>query len=452
MLRENSVDQGRDNRLFIADDSREERFLVVQLSNEVVAQFIFHGFNPIAAAFQLTKRGGTIHGIASINLLCANVVGFTLKIKQARRRVANPDKKLYHRGHVMIFSPDKTLIVRFSSVGDILLSSLLVRTFRKRFPSCRLDFVVKEEYADLVQHNPNLTNVLPFARNGTFAELQELRATIQRTRYDLVIDIHDSVRSRFLSLGAKRVVRIDKRKLARFLLVKLKINMYEEFGGAPSVALRYLEPVSHLGVEDDGNGLECFVSEKERETADALLSRAGFGTQKKFIGICPSAKHANKMWPAENFAGVASEVWNRHHQPIVLFGSESEVERCIEIEGRIRGATRECQVLNLAGKVNLMETAAVMDRCPMVISNDSGLMHLAASRKRSVLAVFGPTVQELGFFPFGTKSLVIENEGLKCRPCTHIGLTTCPKGHFRCMNDITIERVTDAAHMLLRDA
>jgi lipopolysaccharide heptosyltransferase II len=352
----------------------------------------------------------------------------------------------------MAFSPDKALIIRFSSVGDILLSSLLVRTFRKRFPSCRMDFVVKEDYADLVRHNPNITNILTFPKNGTFDDLKQLRASLRSTEYDLVVDIHDNLRSRYLSIGARHVVRIDKRKLARFLLVRFKINAYDAFGGTPSVALRYLEPVRDFGVEDDGNGLECFVAEKEKETAEGLLTRAGFGTQEKFIGICPSAKHLNKMWPAERFAAVAAELWNRYRDPIVLFGSASEVERCIEIEGRIRNATRECKILNLAGKVNLLETAAFMDHCSIVISNDSGLMHLAAARKRKVVAVFGPTVQELGFFPFGTKSVVVENEGLKCRPCTHIGLPTCPKGHFRCMNDIRVERVMDAAHELLRDA
>jgi heptosyltransferase-2 len=352
----------------------------------------------------------------------------------------------------------KTLIIRFSSIGDIVLSSLLVRAFRRRYPECQLDFVVKEEFADLVRYNPHIAHVITFPRRGSVHDLRQLRARVREAKYDLIIDIHDSLRSRFLCFGAKRVVRIDKRKFERFLLVNLKLNWYERFGGAPSVALRYLEPVREFGVADDGQGLEFFCTDDVRVRVDQRVRDSGFEAGDQFIAVCPSAKHNTKMWLKERFAEAASALSKKYGHPVVLFGSgESEVRRCDEIEEAIRAlrsASRtsrpEPRILNLAGKLSLAETAAMMDKCAIVITNDSGLMHLAAARKCNVVAIFGPTVKELGFFPFGTRSVVVENSALACRPCTHIGLPSCPKGHFKCMNDVSVQEVLDAATQLLR--
>jgi heptosyltransferase-2 len=106
-------------------------------------------------------------------------------------------------------------------------------------------------------------------------------------------------------------------------------------------------------------------------------------------------------------------------------------------------------VLNLAGSLSLMETAAAMDRCSAVVTNDTGLMHLATARQRPVVAVFGPTVREFGFYPLGNTSLVLEVGALDCRPCTHIGRSYCPKEHFRCMLDIPAQRAVDGVAQLL---
>jgi heptosyltransferase-2 len=343
---------------------------------------------------------------------------------------------------------EKALIIRFSSIGDILLSSLLVRVFRKRFPACRLDFLVKEEYADLVQHNPNLSSVIRFPANGKFDDLVKLKKQIRETRYDLTIDIHDSLRSRYLCFGMPNVVRINKRKLARFLLVKTKWNFYHLFGGAPNVAERYLEPVEHLGVENDGGGLEIYLPEKATEKGKQLVSDRERNGASQFIGLAPSASHANKIWSGEGFAEVAASLASRNKAVIVLFGSAKDIPRCNEIERIITEKVPAIRVLNLAGKTSLVEAAAVMDYCSLIVTNDSGLMHLGAARKKKILAIFGPTVREFGFFPYGTRSVVLENNILSCRPCTHIGLPECPKKHFRCMKDINPAQVIEAAQEL----
>ncbi len=348
----------------------------------------------------------------------------------------------------MADSINRALIIRFSSVGDIVLSSLLVRAFRSRFPAAQIDFVVKQEYADLVRFNPHITSVKEFPAGGTFAHLNRLRSEIQSERYDLVVDIHDSLRSRFLCFGAKHVVRINKRKLARFLLVRFKLNVFDKLGGAPNVALRYLESVYRFGVKDDGKGLELFFHQENERRVRQLIVDSGLAPKANFIGICPSAKHNNKMWLKERFAETAAELSRDRKSPIVIFGSEIERERSDAIERLIAQRNPDAKILNLAGKISLTETAAMMDFCSIVITNDSGLMHLASARKRNVVAIFGPTVMEFGFFPFGTNNAVVENAGLYCRPCTHVGLPNCPEGHFKCMNEITTDRVIQSANAL----
>lgn len=343
----------------------------------------------------------------------------------------------------------KTLIVRLSSVGDIVLSSLLIRAFHSRFPQCQIEYLVKEEYADLVRYNPHISRTLVFPSHGSLADLCRLRKSIRKSGYDLLIDIHDSLRSRVLCFGAPHAVRIRKRKLARFLLVQCKLDLYSQFGGAPSVAERYCEPVRSLGVVDDGGGLDLAVPEPIRLRTAETLQNHGIGESRLAIGICPAARHATKVWPPEFFARAASMLAASRGMPVILFGNLEERARCESIASAIREQSPGVAVTVLAGDLTLLETAAAMDSCALVITNDSGLMHIAAARKRNVVAIFGSTVRQFGFFPFGTASRVVEQSGLKCRPCTHIGRDRCPRGHFRCMNDTTADQLVRTANELL---
>ena len=339
----------------------------------------------------------------------------------------------------------KTLVIRLSSVGDVVLASPLLRSLRGRFPSCQVDFLVKADYADLVRHNPHVARVIEFPGNGSPADLYRLRGEILSSGYDLIIDIHDSLRSRFLCAGAKRVVRINKRKIARALLVRFKKDEYARWGGAPAVIDRYIEPLRPYGVENDGKGLELFVPAAIEKTVASLLAGEGIYPEDRCIGVCPSARHANKVWLAERYAAAAGELADRHGAPVLLFGSAEERERCEEIAAAILLAHPRVRVANLAGWTSLLETAAAMDHCSVVLTNDTGLMHIAAARETSVVAVFGPTVRQFGFFPDPARATVLEARGLSCRPCTHIGLPDCPKGHFLCMREITTEQMVAAA-------
>ena len=344
---------------------------------------------------------------------------------------------------------NRTLIVRLSSVGDIVLSSLLIRVLHSRFPQCQIEYLVKEEYADLVRYNPHISQTRVFPSHGTLADLRRLRQNIGESGYDLLIDIHDSLRSRVLCLGAPHVVRIRKRRFARSVLVCCKLDLYARCGGAPGVARRYCEPVSSFGVVDDGAGLEIFIPEDVQNRTAHRLREYGIGPGRPALGMCPSARHATKMWLPERFAASAGILGMSHGLPVLLFGSAGERARCDAIALTIREQSPGVPVVVLAGELTLLETAAAMDACALVITNDSGLMHIAAARKRRVVALFGSTVRQFGFFPFGTDARVIETSGLRCRPCTHIGRDRCPRGHFRCMKDITVDQLVRASDELL---
>ncbi|MEO5928402.1 MAG: glycosyltransferase family 9 protein, partial [Candidatus Kapaibacterium sp.] len=254
--------------------------------------------------------------------------------------------------------------------------------------------------------------------------------------YDIVFDLHNSLRSRYMraALG-KEVAVFAKPSLAKWLLVHRKINRLHPIIPIPE---RYLAVGGPFGLKNDGLGLELFTG--------GALSPILPVADRRTIALAPGARHATKRWPAESFAALGTMLAREHGARIILFGSAGERELCGTIARDIDG-----DVVNLAGHITLPEAAAAMDCCDLVVSNDSALAHVAAARQRPVVAIFGSTVREFGFAPYGTRSLVVENEGLYCRPCTAIGRESCPEKHFRCMLEITVEDVMEGIARLHGD-
>lgn len=340
------------------------------------------------------------------------------------------------------------LIIRFSSLGDIILASPLIRVVRAACPSARIDFLVKSQYAELLKFNPCLSSIIELKTNSD-EELRSLKRSIQATRYDLILDIHNSLRSRKLRLFSRtRHVRVvNKRVIKRFALVHLKRNYYKNL---VSVADRYLETVRKFGIKDDGKGLEVFVPDETASAVKTMMSKHKLERYETVIGLAPAARHFTKRWPQERFVECGVQATKGQRRKILIFGNREERDYCGDIAQMINAAAGSSVAESLAGSLSLLETAAALDFCTVVVSNDTGIMHLAAARKRKVVAIFGSTVRELGFFPYGTQSIVVENKGLHCRPCSHIGLDRCPEGHFRCMIDINAEEVISATENVLQ--
>ncbi len=341
----------------------------------------------------------------------------------------------------------KTLILRLSSIGDIILASPLIRLLRKKFPSARIDFVVRKEFADLVRYNPNITNVYEIDTTGNSTALKNLADLLKNINYDNIIDIHNNFRTRRLRslLNTKKSVVVNKRTWPRLMLTLFKKNIYSS---VVSVADRYVETVYYLGIQNDNEGVEVFIPQEIINKATILWQAAFIRQPAHVIALCPAAKHFTKMWPPEQFAELGKQCVN-DGSSVVLFGGANDEKYCERIRDlMISSGVPEEMVVNFAGKSSLLESAALMDRCEIVVANDSGLMHIAAARKRPVVGIFGPTVGEFGFFPVGTNTEILQVQGLSCRPCSHLGGQKCPKGHFRCMKEILPDRVFQSIRKL----
>jgi heptosyltransferase-2 len=307
-------------------------------------------------------------------------------------------------------------------------------------PKARIDFVVKKEYADLVKFNHHVSVVHEFDDSRGFAGLRELKETLRAERYDLVVDIHNNLRTIYLRnfCNTKEVVTVNKRLVERWQLVHLKRNVYSD---SLHVADRYIETLNEFGIPNDGKGLELFIPDEIQFTVSGKLAKLRLNGFDKVIGVCPGAKHFTKRWQKEKFAAVCTRLANDMHAKLLVFGGAEDKNDCAAVASEVNARASGNAATDLAGEFSLLEVAAAMEFCDVVLTNDSGLMHIACARQRKVIAIFGSTVKEFGFAPYGTESVLIENTSLACRPCSHIGRPQCPKGHFKCMNDVGIDEV-----------
>lgn len=345
--------------------------------------------------------------------------------------------------------PNKTLVLRLSSIGDIVLASPLLRVMRNAVgKNARIDFVVKKEFSELVRHNHHLSVTYEYESASGIFGLLALAKELRAEQYELVVDIHDSVRTKILRklIGAKNVVVVNKRKKERQALIRHHKNIYTD---NLSVAERYIETVKKIGIQNDEKGLEIFIPDATQFEVSGKIATLRLNTFHHVIAICPGAKHFTKRWQKEKFAELAIRCCKEYHAKILLFGGASEKEDCSFVQNKISEAVSPNFVTNYAGEFSLLESAHAMEFCDLVITNDSALMHLAAAQHKKIVAIFGSTVKEFGFFPYGTESIVVEVGELYCRPCTHIGRSECPEKHFRCMNDISVDRVFSAVKKLL---
>lgn len=335
----------------------------------------------------------------------------------------------------------KILIIRLSSIGDILLTTPFIRQTRRKFPNSKIDFVIKEEFAQLLDHNTNVNNLIKFNSKGGSYKLGELKKSLVENHYDYIFDLHNNFRSIYLRQGHKKssVFRIEKNKIKQILYVKFKINNYTQ---VTPIAERYLNVGKNAGIIDDENGLEIFWDNNTKESVKQILEKQVINPNDQVIAIAPGAGFYTKRWPVENYKKFILNIMEKHHYKVVVLGNEND-----KLQGKVLAELEN--VIDLTGQLSLLQTAVVLSNSKALISNDTGLMHMATAVYTPVLAIFGSTVKEFGFYPYRSKSIVVEAEGLECRPCSHIGRHTCPKEHFKCMNDITPDIVFENFQRLI---
>lgn len=331
---------------------------------------------------------------------------------------------------------EKILIIRLSSIGDIILTTELVRLVRKLYPEAEIDFLIQKEYAELLENNSRINNILKYDKKITMAENNRNRDKYLNNReYDLIIDLHNNIRSRYYRKGIyKNLLKLKKYRIEKFAMV----HFNNSFNEMPHVTERYYNVISELGIERDDRGLEVWLPNE-------LAYKATENKEKSnIIGIAPGAKHFTKMFPKEKLILLFKElllIYPKHKFKIFGISSDKPISKILKEIGNDK-------VEDFCGELSLLETAKEIDECDVLLTNDSGLMHLAAARKVPTLAIFGSTVPQFGFSPYGNRSEIVEVD-IDCRPCTHIGRDKCPKGHFNCMNLIENKMVLEKLEGLI---
>lgn len=339
----------------------------------------------------------------------------------------------------------KCLIIRLGSLGDIILTTPVIRALKERHPDAVVDFLVKKEYHDLLSANPHLNRVITLDSKGLHKGLTGLLEISKELRvggYTHLIDLHGNLRSRIISrlLPGSKTLRYDKQALKRRLLLSgFKVATRHTV----DAYLAALNPLVECGTRNAECGFpKIYISKEEQDRVDLFLSKTGIPGSETIIGISPGAKWQTKRWMEDSFIEVGRRSVKELGAKVIVFGGPDEIELCERVAAGIGK-----EALSVAGKVGLKETAALINRCKVFVSNDSGPMHIATAVGTPVVAIFGPTVQGFGFSPLG-KGVVVEKE-LECRPCSLHGSNNCPKRHFECMKGIKADEVFEKVKELL---
>jgi heptosyltransferase-2 len=320
-------------------------------------------------------------------------------------------------------APD-ILVVRFSAIGDILLITPLLRAIRARYRGARIAVLTKEQYVPLLSHNPHVSEVLGVAPEEGFRAVAE---RIHSVRYTHLLDLHGNLRSHALRRLAPGPWRsYAKRWLERAILITIKRDIY---GAWLPIAERYFEAAAELDVQPDGEPPDFFIGEEADKRAGDGLSSLGLGRDRPIVAMAPGAAHATKRWPAEYWVDLIRRITPTGADVVVLGGPDDA-----ELASRI-AERAGANVASLAGALGLQETGAVIRRAEALISGDTGVMHMATGVGTPVVALFGPTVRQFGFFPYRSDAGVVELD-LPCRPCSAHGSARCPLGHHRCMKQM----------------
>lgn len=336
----------------------------------------------------------------------------------------------------------KILVFRLSSIGDIVLTTALLRCLRNTYPDAQIDFVVKRQFAAILQCVPFVSHVHQFDSTIGIKGLFRLQRKLRKQKYDVVLDIHKNWRSIFISnfIGAHKVFSFSKHVLKRYFLIRWKIDAYNV---PRPVYLRFIDTAKKIGVADDGKKTELVVPEYAQQIVDNYLEDNGIKPHKNIVVICPGASFENKQWNEENFIILAQTILKTIPTQIVLLGGYKEKKICENIASQCKGT-----ILSVAGVFDLSQSAALLNRAQLTIANDTGMLHMSESLNVPVVGIYGPTVRQFGYFPILEQSRVAQVE-LDCRPCTKMGMNYCPKKTYACMKLITVDTVYNFAVKIL---
>ena len=318
----------------------------------------------------------------------------------------------------------KILVIRFSSIGDLVLTTPVIRCIRRQLPAVELHFLCKNGLKPVMETNPHIDRLHTFRK-----EDPSLVQRLLSEQFDYVVDLQKNRHSRRICRRLQvPYSTFPKLNFRKFLLVAFKWNLMPDL----HVVDRYFRAVERLGVKNDGQGLDFCIKDADFRELEA------FALPEKYVAVAVGSRHATKQMPAEMLEAVAL----KSRLPLVFLGDGKDAAIVACIAQRLPERT-----LNLCGKLSLRASAACLSRAETLLTGDTGLMHIAAALQKRVVSVWGNTVPAFGMYPYmpqhPERSMLVENSRCRCRPCSKLGFERCPLRHFSCMRGIPAERIVD---------
>ena len=312
----------------------------------------------------------------------------------------------------------KVLILRFSSIGDIVLTTPAIRCLKEQFPGVEIHFCTKRIYQPLIHSNP-------YIDQGHYLDdsLSNLVRILRTERYDYIIDLHNNLRTKLIKLSLNiRTYTINKLNMRKWLYVRWKLDVMPD----QHIVDRYLATLKPFGVQNDGAGLDYFIPVADQIEPHELPATHQSG----YVAYAIGGQHATKRLPLDRMIDLCRQM----HEPVVLLGDIND-----QATGEaIRQTLGNSLIYNACGRYTLNQSASLLQQARVVFSHDTGLMHIAAALRKTVYSIWGSTTPQLGMYPYKTQYYVLEKKELGCRPCSKIGFEQCPLHHFRCMNELPL--------------
>ena len=325
----------------------------------------------------------------------------------------------------------KTLILQTAFIGDVVLAEPLIEGIMEKYPGAEISFLTIPYSAPVLMNHPRLKEVLVFDKRGgnSLRNTREMVKTLKRRKFDLAIVPHRSLRSAAMVWMAGIPERIGFDRSAGKLLLTDRVEYRKDWH-------EVRRNLSLIGLADAEIAPRIYPGDKEMDKAEEFLRGAGIGGG--FTAIAPGSIWETKKWPEEYYHDLCCLMEVRGMPPVVLTGGPKEVEVCQKVAAGSQG-----YVQIAAGKLNPLESAALISKAGVMIANDSAAGHIAAAVGTKVMSIFGPTVPDFGFAPYGKGNMVIGHPDLYCRPCRIHGSKECPEKHFRCMLEMKADRVLE---------
>ena len=318
----------------------------------------------------------------------------------------------------------KFLLIRFSSIGDIVLTTPVIRCLKKQVPDAEVHFLVKNSFRSVVEHNPYIDKLHVLAHSWELM-IEELRTE----NYDYIIDLHHNTKTiRVKRALKKKSFSFYKLNIQKYFYTAFKINMLPKV----HIVDRYMKTVESFGVKNDGAGLDYFIAAHEEIKKQDIPASHSAG----FIACVIGGAHGTKRWPVHKW----KEFCKKMNHPVILLGGDEDVARGNEI-----ASIDPVKIYNACGKFLINESTDMVRKAKVVVTNDTGLMHIAAAFKRPIISLWGNTVPSFGMTPYygdtPVSDVIMQTNKLWCRPCSKIGFNKCPLGHFKCMEKIDADEV-----------